>query len=88
MKTNFIRKIILVLLGFLTFPLLKILPVGNGGVIIGIVYTVPFILLIAIIMIIIYSGYYLKENRINKNKAFYLIVLALIVLNLILFPHK
>lgn len=89
MKTDFIKNMVLVLLGFLTIPLLEILPVAGGGASLIIVITIPFLVFVSVIMAIVYSSYYSKkENEKTKIKAFIIMALLLIALNLLLFPHR
>lgn len=89
MKLDDIKSIILILLGFLTIPLLEILPVAGGGASLIIVITIPFLVLVSIIMSIVYSLYYnKKKNEKTKRRAFVIMALTLIALNLLLFPHR
>lgn len=89
MKSDYIKSIILILLGFLTIPLLEILPVKGVGASLIIVITIPFLILVGVIMAIIYNSYYKKKNdEVIKRKAFVIMILILVVLNLLLFPHK
>ncbi len=89
MKLDDIKSIILILLGFLTIPLLEILPVAGGGASLIIVITIPFLVLVSIIMAIVYSLYYnKKKNEKTKRRAFVIMALTLIALNLLLFPHR
>lgn len=89
MKSDYVKSIILILLGFLTIPLLEILPAAGGGASIIIVITIPFLVLVSVIMAIVYSLYYSKkEDEKIKNKAFIIMALSLIALNLLLFPHR
>ena len=89
MKLDDIKSIILILLGFLTIPLLEILPVAGGGASLIIVITIPFLVLVSIIMAIVYSLYYnKKKNEKTKRRAFVIMALTLITLNLLLFPHR
>ncbi|NRB60888.1 MAG: hypothetical protein HRU50_13235 [Winogradskyella sp.] len=88
MRTNLIRSSILLLLGFLTIPLLEILPVEGGGASLIIVITIPFIILIAIITTIIFNYSFKTKSDLIRRKAFVIMVLILVFLNLILFPHK
>lgn len=89
MKSDYVKSIILILLGFLTIPLLEILPAAGGGASLIIVITIPFLVLVSVIMAIVYSLYYSKkEDEKIKNKAFIIMALSLIALNLLLFPHR
>ncbi|MDH7911780.1 hypothetical protein [Winogradskyella sp. SYSU M77433] len=89
MKIDCIKSIILILLGFLTIPLLEILPVAGGGASLIIVITIPFLLLVSLIMTMVYSLYYnKKKNEKTKRRAFVIMALTLIALNLLLFPHR
>ena len=89
MKSDYVKIIILILLGFLTIPLLEILPAAGGGASLIIVITIPFLVLVSVIMAIVYSLYYSKkEDEKIKNKAFIIMALSLIALNLLLFPHR
>lgn len=89
MKSDYVKSIILILLGFLTIPLLEILPAAGGGASIIIVITIPFLVLVSVIMAIVYSLYYSKkEDEKIKNKPFIIMALSLIALNLLLFPHR
>ena len=89
MKSDYVKSIILILLGFLTIPLLEIFPAAVGGASLIIVITIPFLVLVSIIMAIVYSLYYnKKKNEKTKRRAFVIMALTLIALNLLLFPNR
>ena len=89
MRSTVLRCILLILLGFLTFPLLEILPVAGGGASIIILVTIPFIILVALILTLIYNVYYVKKKDRNvQDKAFLIMIFIILILNVLLFPHK
>ncbi len=89
MNYNLIRSLVLILLGFLTIPMLEILPVAGGGKAMIIVITIPLIIIVSIIMTIIYNVRFAKMADENAKKtAFAIMAMIMLVLNVLLFPHR
>lgn len=79
-----ISSILIFLSGFLTIPLFEIIPVAGGGEAMIVVFTVPFMILLALVLSIVY---YVRHGKVDNPKMFTVMVSLMVMLNLILYPY-
>ncbi|TBV25020.1 hypothetical protein DMZ43_14200 [Meridianimaribacter sp. CL38] len=85
---DFSKVILLILSGFITFILIPIIPMADGGGSLIIVLTIPFLIALGIILSIVYYFIYIKKNKSNRNHVFILLMVFMIFLTLLLFPFQ
>ena len=82
-----VRTFLIVISGFLMILLLEIFPIGDEGLMIIEMLKIPFLIFLSVSLGVMYFSYYRIYKPNVKKRAFVIMLIIMILLNLILYPY-